>query len=228
MGTQAVIFEDGKLISTPPFGRPVTRRYHELPWRITFGEHCHDEPIQYSFNAKDYFKGCRNAYFKYADPGMDFSLPLYEAGLLSHEEEDFDGHKIVPFDFILSHLPPAPKYYDEIKSFADEGMSIDSGCMVIEAYGRKNDYDVLVEIHVNAPGFVESFERAGMTAEMYLTGQVGYLFSTMFINGDFEGETGIIGSDMLSDSQVDKYFAYASELGITLDTMIKQPWEVMA
>ena len=30
--------------------------------------------------------------------------------------------------------------------------------MVVEAYGRKDDRDVLVEIHVNVPGVVESFE----------------------------------------------------------------------
>lgn len=228
MGDMAVAFENGKLTNTPPFGWPVTRHYSEMPWRVTFKEHCHDEPLQYSFNAKDHFKGCRNAYFKYAGPGMDFSQPLYEAGLLSHEEEEYNGQKIVPFDFILSHLPHAPKYYDEIKSFVDEGMALDSGCMVIEAYGRKDEKDVLVEIHVNAPGFVESFERAGMTAEMYLTGQCGYLFTKLFINGFFNGDTGVIGSDMLNDKQVDQYLEYAKELGITIDTNIKKPWEVMA
>jgi len=227
MSEMAVAFEDGKLISTPAFGRPITRQYPEMPERITFKEHCHDEPLQYSFNADTCFKGCRNAYFKYAGAGMDFCQPLYEAGLLSHEEEEFKGQKIVPFEFVLSHLPPAPKYYDEIKSFVDEGMAMDSGCMVIEAYGSKDGEDILAEVHVNAPGFVESFERAGMTGEMYLTGQGGYLFSKMFINDIFRGQSGVIGSDMLSDAQVDKYFEYAAELDITLETKIKKKWEIM-
>ena len=227
MSEMALAFEGGKLINTPAFGRPITRKFPEMPERITFMEHCHDEPLQYSFNARDHFKGCRNAYFKYAGAGMDFCKPLYEAGLLSREEEEFNGHKIVPFDYVLSHLPHAPKYYDEIKSFVDEGMALDSGCMVIEAYGRKADEGVLVEVHVNAPGFVESFEKAGMTGEMYLTGQGGYLFSRLFLNDIFEGETGVISSDMLSDFQVDRYFEYAAELGITLDTKIKKTWEIM-
>ena len=47
--------------------------------------------------------------------------------------------------FILSHLPHAPKYEEEIKSFVDEGMALDSGCMVIEAYGRKDDEGVLAD-----------------------------------------------------------------------------------
>ena len=227
MSEMALALEGGKLINTPAFGRPITRQYPEMPERITFKEHCHDEPLHYSFNSKEYFKGCSNAYFKYAGPGMDFCQPLYEAGLLSHEEEEFNGQKIVPFDFILSHLPHAPKYYDEIKSFVDEGMALDSGCMVVEAYGRKDDEGVLVEVHVNAPGFVESFERAGMTGEMYLTGQGGYLFSKMFLYDVFEGRSGVIGSDMLSDAEVDRYFEYAADLDITLDPKIKKAWEII-
>ena len=72
-----------------------------------------------------------------------------------------------------------------------------------------------------APGLVESFKRAGMTGEMYLTGQGGYLFSKMFINGDFD-MTGLISSDMLPMDKVDKFFEYAKELGITLETKIKE------
>ena len=227
MSEMALAFEGGKLINTPAFGRPITRRYPYMEERITFREHCHDEPLQYSFNADTHFKGCKNAYFKYAGAGMDFCQPLYEAGLLSHEEEDFNGQKIVPFDFVLSHLPHAPKYEEEIKSFVDEGMALDSGCMVIEAYGRKDDEGVLVEVHVGAPGFVESFERAKMTGEMYLTGQGGYLFSKLFINDKFGDSTGVISSDMLTDEQVDEYFKYAEELGITLDTKIKKTWEIV-
>ena len=227
MSEMAIAFENGKLINTPAFGRPIPRKFPGMEDTIIFKEHCHDEPLQYSFNAKDHFKGCKNAYFKYAGAGMDFAQPLYEAGLLSHEEEDFNGQKIVPFEFILKHLPHAPKYKEEIQSFIDEGMAMDSGCMVIEAYGRKDDEGVLVEVSVNAPGFVESFERAEMTGEMYLTGQGGYMFSRLFIDDVFEGQSGVISSDMLTDEQVDRYFEYAAELDITLETRIKKSWEIM-
>ena len=66
-----------------------------------------------------------------------------------------------------------------------------------------------------------------MTGEMYLTGQGGYMFSKLFINDQFEGQSGVISSDMLSDEQVDEYFKYAEELGITLDTKIKKTWEIV-
>ena len=222
MSDMAIAWEDGKFVNTPAFGRDLKRQYDYMEEEITFREHCHDEPLHYGFNADTYFKGCKNAYFKYAGAGMDFCKPLYEAGLLSQEEEEFQGHKIVPFEFILSHIPHAPKYEEEIKSFVDEGMAVDSGCMVIESYGKKDGKDVLVEVHVSAPGFVESFEKAKMTGEMYLTGQSGYLYSKLFINGDLEGESGVISSDMLTDAQVDKFFEYAAELDITLDTKIKE------
>ena len=53
---------------------------------------------------------------------------------------------------------------------------------VCESYGKKDGRDVLVEVHVHAPGFLKSYELEGITAEMYLTGQGGYLFSKMFVS----------------------------------------------
>ena len=122
---------------------------------------------------------------------------------------------------VLKHIPPAPQYREEIKEIIDEGLVSDSGCMVIEAYGRKDGKDIMVETHVNAPGLVESYKLAGITAEMYLTGQGGYLFSKLFINDKYD-QTGLISSDMLTMDQVDTYFEYAKELGITLSTEIKE------
>lgn len=221
MSEMAVAFKDGKLINTPAFGLPMKRQYDYMDEQITFCEHCHDEPLQYAFNAEKYFKGCKNAYFKYAGAGMDFARPLYQAGMLSRDEIEYKGHKMIPFEYALSYIPPAPKYKDEIKEIIDEGLVCDSGCMVIEAYGKKDGKDVLVETHVFAPGLVESYEKAGITAEMYLTGQGGYLFSKLFVNDLFD-QKGFISSDMLSMDQVDKYFEYAAELGITLDTVVKE------
>ena len=98
---------------------------------------------------------------------------------------------------------------------------MDTGCMVIEAIGKKDGEDVMVETHVFAPGLAESFEKAGITAEMYLTGQGGALFTKMFANDKFH-QHGLISSDMLSYEQVDQYFEYAEKLGITLETKIKK------
>lgn len=221
MSEKGYAFENGRLIRLEAFEHPVWRQYEEADHELVFVEHCHDEPIHYSFNAEKFFKGAKNAYFKYAGAGVDFAKPLYCAGLLSHEKEIINGVEIAPFDVVLKHIPPAPKYREEIKEIIDEGLVSDSGCMVIEAYGRKDDKDIMVETHVNAPGLVESYKLAGITAEMYLTGQGGYLFSKLFINDKYD-QTGLISSDMLTMDQVDTYFEYAKELGITLSTEIKE------
>lgn len=221
MSEEAYAFVDGKLIRTPAFELPIKRQYDYMDEEITFVEHCHDEPIHYSFNAEKFFKGAKNAYFKYAGAGVDFAKPLYRAGLLSHKKEIINGTEVAPFDVVLVHVPPAPKFREEIKEIIDEGLVSDSGCMVIEAYGKKDGKDVLVETHVFAPGLVESYEKAGITAEMYLTGQGGYLFTKLFINDKFD-QTGLISSDMLTLEQVDCYFKYAAELNITLETKVKE------
>lgn len=70
------------------------------------------------------------------------------------------------------------------------------------------------------PGCVESFERAGITGEQYLTGQCGSLFTKMFVNDDYT-QTGLISSDMLTYEECDKYLAYAAKLDITLETEVK-------
>ena len=217
MSQEAYAFVDGKLIRTPAFGLPVSRSFEEYEGEIVFREHCHDEPIHYSFNAEKFFKGARNAYFKYAGPGMDFAGPLYRAGLLSHEKERVGDVEVAPFDVILRHLPPAPRFREEIEEILAEGFVSDSGCMVIQAFGQAKGKNVKVETHVFAPGLAESFAREGITAEMYLTGQGGFLFSRLFLEDKFD-QVGLISSDMLTLEQVDAYFEYASEIGITLHT----------
>ena len=221
MSEPAYTYENGELFVRPPFEDPVKRKYDYMDHEVTFLNHCHDEPVQNALNADKYFKGCKNAYFKYAGTGMDFAEPLYRAGLFDHEEREIKSRKVVPFDVIVESIPKPPKFEEEIREIIEEGMEADDGCMVVEAYGKKDGKDILVENHVFAPGIVEAFERAKMTGEMYLTGQGGYLFSKMFINGDFD-QCGLISSDMLSFEQVDRYFEYAAELGIRLETTVKE------
>ena len=150
---------------------------------------------------------------------MEFAGPLYRAGLLSCQKEIIGDAEIAPFDVVLKHIPPAPKYREEIREIIEEGLITDSGCMVIQAFGDKDGKKIKVETHVQAPGLVESFEKAGITAEMYLTGQGGFLFSKLFLNDRFD-QVGLISADMLSMEQVATYFDYAKELDITLVTKV--------
>ncbi|MDR0357206.1 MAG: saccharopine dehydrogenase NADP-binding domain-containing protein [Clostridiales Family XIII bacterium] len=223
MSERAYAVKDGELIRTEPFDLPIKRFYDYmgLDASITLTEHCHDEPVHYWFNRDAYFKGAKNINFKYGGAGADFAKPLYRAGLLSKEPEDVAEGEAIPFDLVLRHVPPAPKYRDEIRTILDEGLVSDTGCMVVEAYGKRKGEDVMVETHVLAPGLAESFDRAGITAEMYLTGQGGALFTKLFVEDRYT-QRGLISSDMLTDEQVDCYFEWAAQLGIELKTEIKR------
>ena len=222
MEEDAYAFENGEIIRTTPFSRPITKYWPEYDGKpVTLVEHAHDEPVYVGFNREKYFKGCKKAYFKYGGGGIEFAKPLKDAGLLHHEPEMFQGHEIVPFDFVLSHIPPAPKDPEEIKAIIDEGIIEDGGAFVCEAYGKKNGKDVMVDLHVSAPGLVDSYNRAKMTGEMYLTGQGAFLFTKLFVN-DMITQKGLISSDMMDDKQVEQYLEWAKELDITYTIDIKE------
>ncbi len=171
-------------------------------------------------NSEKYFKGAKNIYFKYGGAGIDFAEPLSRAGLLSKVPVEVDGQMVVPFNVVLKHLPPAPKYKEEIQEIIDEGLVCDSGAMVVEAIGMKDGKKVIVESHVFAPGLLEAFERAGITAEMYLTGQGGSLFTKLFVK-DMYTQKGLISSDMLTDDQIDAYLKWAEDLGVSVQIEVK-------
>ena len=220
MSEDAMAFEDGKHVRTPAFSSPIYRAWPETdnqPVRMV--EHSHDEPAYVGFHSDKYFKGAKNAYFKYGGVGIEFAEPLSRAGLLSYEEEEINGRKVIPHEVIRAHVPAAPKDPDEIKAIIDEGLVSDGGAFVVEAYGKKDGKDVMVDLHVMAPGLVESYKLAKMSAEMYLTGQGAFLFTKLFVN-DKMTQKGLISSDELNDEQVNQYLEWARELGITYDINI--------
>ena len=221
MEEDAFAFENGEHIRTKPFSRPVKRNWPECGREVTLVEHAHDEPVYIGFNSEKYFKNCKNAYFKYGGTGIEFSEGLYKAGLLHHEEEEFNGVKISPFDWVLAHVPAAPKDPEEIKAIIDEGIIEDNGAFVCEAYGQKDGKNVMVDLHLCAPGIEEAYEKAKMSGEMYLTGQGAFLYTKLFVN-EMITQKGLISSDMLNDEQVEQYLAWAADLGITYNIEIKE------
>ena len=221
MEEDAFAFENCEHIRTKPFSRPVKRNWPECGREVTLVEHAHDEPVYIGFNREKYFKNCKNAYFKYGGTGIEFSEGLYKAGMLHHEEEEFNGVKISPFDWVMAHIPPAPKDPEEIKAIIDEGIVEDNGAFVCEAYGQKDGKNVMVDLHLCAPGIEEAYEKAKMSGEMYLTGQGAFLYTKLFVN-EMITQKGLISSDMLDDEQVEQYLAWAADLGITYNIEIKE------
>lgn len=221
MEEDAFAYENGQHIRTKPFSRPVKRNWPECGREVTLVEHAHDEPVYIGFNREKYFKNCKNAYFKYGGSGIEFAEGLYKAGMLHHEEEEFNGVKISPFDWVMAHIPPAPKDPEEIKEIIEEGIVEDNGAFVCEAYGQKDGKNVMVDLHLVAPGIEEAFQKAQMSSEMYLTGQGAFLFTKLFVN-EMIDQKGLISSDMLDDKQVEQYLAWAADLGITCNIEIKE------
>ncbi len=222
MQEDAYALKDGKIVRTEPFSHKIWRRWPEYDMKpVMLCEHAHDEPVYVAFNREKYFKGCKNAYFKYGGVGIEFSEPLYRSGLLSWDEEEIHGQKISPHELVLKHVPQAPSTPDDIKAIIDEGIISDGGAFVIEAYGKKDGKDVMVELHLNAPGLIESYRKAKMTGEMYLTGQGAFLYTKLFVN-DMIDQKGLISSDMLDDRQIEQYIEWAQELGITYTIEIKE------
>ena len=129
--------------------------------------------------------------------------------------------EIVPFDWVLKHIPMPPKDPEVIKAIIDEGIVEDNGAFVCEAYGKKDGKDIMVDLHVSSPGLEEAYERAKMTGEMYLTGQGAFLYTKLLVN-DMVPQKGLISSDMLDDQQVEQYIAWANDLGITYTIDIKE------
>ncbi len=212
-------FENGEFVRNTPFSKPIKRKYDYLK-EVTLVEHEHEEPLFYGLNADTHFKGAKNIFFKYGGAGATFAEPLYRAGLLSRTEKVVEGEELTPFQVILAHLPPAPKYKEELAAIIEEGLVSDEGCMVIEATGEKDGKETYVEIHVFAPGMEEAFELAGLSGEMYLTGQGGFMFTKMFVEDKFD-QKGLITSDMLDEKQVETYIEEMKKLGITLDIKVE-------
>ena len=217
-------YVDGKLIKTKPYEPALYRDWPELGRTTAFYEHFHNEPTTFAYYSKEYYKGVKNGYFKYGGVGMEFAKPLYDLGLLSMEPEEIDGVKIVPFKVIAGHLPPTPKFTDEIKAIIEEGIIEENSAAVVESTGMKDGKEIMVEAHINSPGLVESFERAGLSAEMYQTGLGGAIFARMLIEGKF-ADSGVFATDTVSFDQVDCYFEYAKELGHTFEVKICDPVE---
>ncbi|MBN2049309.1 MAG: saccharopine dehydrogenase NADP-binding domain-containing protein [Spirochaetales bacterium] len=220
MSDTAYAFENGKITPTEPFSKPLYVKFKGMDDEVRLVEHAHDEPVNMGINAKEYFKGAKNIYFKYGGVGIEFAQPLYRMGMLSNKPVEVDGAMVIPRHLVLKLTPPAPKYHDEIKAILDEGLVSDTGAMVVRAEGIKDGKKVRVESYVYAPGCVESFEKTGLTAETYLTGQGGALYTKMFVNDKIQ-QKGLISSDMLTYDQVDYYLQEAKKLEINVETTVE-------
>ena len=220
MSCPAYCFENGKMKETQPFSGAMWMKFNGIDRKIRTVEHAHDEPVTMGLLAQKYLKGAQNIYFKYGGYGVEFAEPLYRMGLLSLEPVNVKGTSIVPMDLALKLTPPAPKYPQEIKAILEEGLEAEEGAFLIRVDGQKDDKSIRIDNYVNAPGVGEAFEKAGLTAETYLTGQCGALFTKMFVK-DMIHQKGLFPPEVFDDDQRAYYLKQAAKLDITVDQIVE-------
>jgi len=221
MSCPAYCFENGQIKETEPFSGAMWMKFRGIDRKIRTVEHAHDEPITMGLLADKFLKGAKNIYFKYGGFGLEFAEPLYRMGLLSNEPVDVKGTTIVPMDLALTLTPPAPKYAHEIKAILDEGLEAEEGAFLVRVDGVKAGKPLRIDNYVNAPGVYEAFEKAGLTAETYLTGQCGALFTKMFVNDKIH-QKGLFPPEVFDDEQRAYYLKEAAKLDITVDQIVEK------
>ena len=220
MSCPAYCYEDGKIKETEPFSNPMWMKFRGIEKEIRTVEHAHDEPVTMGLLAEKYLKGAKNIYFKYGGFGVEFAEPLYRMGVLSNEPIDVKGTAVVPMALALKLTPPAPKYPDEIKEILEEGLEAEEGAFLIRVDGEKDGKSIRIDNYVNAPGVAEAFEKASLSAETYLTGQCGALFTKMFVS-DKIYQKGLFPPEVFDDEQRAYYLQEAAKLDITVDQIVE-------
>ncbi len=221
MSDPAFCYENGEIVETEPFSRPMNMKFRGIDKIVRTVEHAHDEPVTLGLMADRYLKGAKNIYFKYGGGGIEFSEPLYKMGLLSRQKVDLNGTSVVPMDLVLKLTPPAPKYPSEIKQILDEGLECEEGAFLIRVDGKKDGKQTRIDNYVNAPGVYEAFEKTGLTAETYLTGQCGALFTKMFVNDKIH-QKGMFPPEVLDSKQRAYYLKEAADLDITVEQIVEK------
>jgi saccharopine dehydrogenase-like NADP-dependent oxidoreductase len=221
MSCPAYCYENGEIKETQPFSRPMWMKFRGIDREIRTVEHAHDEPVTMGLLADKHLKGAKNIYFKYGGFGVDFAEPLYRMGLLSHDPVDVKGTSIVPMDLVLKLTPPAPKYPQEIEAILKEGLESEEGAFLVRVEGEKDGRQIRIDNYVNAPGVVEAYEKAGLTAETYLTGQCGALFTKMFVN-DMISQRGLFPPEVFDAEQRAYYLKEAAKLEIVVDQIVEK------
>ena len=212
-------FENGRHVTDKPFSRPLMMKLQGMDREVRLVDHEHDEPITMGLLAEKVLKGVKNVEFKYGGSSVELSELLYNMRLLSTEPVTVKGTSIVPMDVVLELCPPAPKYPEEIKAIIDAGVVRDEGAFLVRVEGRKDGAPVTIDSYVNAPGLVESFEKAGLSHEAFLTGQCAAVFVKMLVDDVFN-ESGLFVPEQLHADSRRYCFDELAKLGITVDETI--------
>ncbi len=219
MAAEPIRYVDGEFKRFKPFNDPRMEDFPYIDGKRRTVDHEHEEPVTMGLLADKVLKGVKKVNFRYGGPGLELAQDLYRMGLLSEEEIDVKGTKIVPMDIISKLTPPAPKYPDEIQAVIDEGMVTEEGAFRVRVDGKKDGKNTRIDCFVNGPGLIEAFEKANITHESYMTGQAAFLFTKMFVNNVIETK-GAYPPEVLETAERSYYLGEAAKLDLTVDMNI--------
>lgn len=220
MGANPVRFENGRFVETEPFAHPVMMRFPGIDREIRMVDHCHEEPVTMGLNAETCLKGVQNAVFRYGGPHVELSEGLYNMGFLSKEEREYNGFRYTPFDLVIRHAPPAPKYEEEIREIIEGGLVTEEGVFQVVVKGEKEGKPMTITNYVNAPGLIDAFGKSRISHEAYLTGQSAFIFTKMLVDGAVT-QTGCLTPEVLEAGARRFFFREAAGLSITFDEIIE-------
>lgn len=208
--------ENGQIVTDIPFSRPIMMRFRGIDREIRMVDHEHDEPVTMGLLADQVFKGAKDIEFKYGGPQVEMSEYLYKLGMLSKDEIEVNGAKVVPFDLLMKKIPRAPRFEKEIQEVIDEGIVQDEGAFLVRLRGKVNGEDRQIDSYTNFPGLKDAFAKAKMTHESYSTGQCAAVFSALMVEGLLE-DKGVFVPEQLDQSSRSYVIKELSKLEITID-----------
>jgi len=220
MVSQPVVYRDGKHVLVPPFNDPGWVDFPRIGRRRLYDHH-HEEPVTMGLLADRYLKGAKNINFRFGGPAAEMARSYFELGLLSREPVDVGGGRVVPLDLVKALAPPAPKYPDEIKKVIDAGIESDEGAFLVRVDGEIDGNEVRIDSYLNTPGLSDSFERAGISHEAYLTGQSAYLFTKLLVREKID-QKGVFPPEALGAPARAYYLEEAAKLDLTVDEVVQR------
>lgn len=220
MVSQPVVYKDGKHVLVPPFNNPEWVDFPGLGKRLMYDHH-HEEPVTMGLLADKYLKGVKNINFRYGGPGCDVAKSFYEMGLLSSDPVEVKGQKVVPIDLIRVLTPPAPKYREEVEQVLVKGIESDEGIFLVRIDGQIDGREVRIDSYLNCPGLQESFDRAGISHESYLTAQSAYLFTKLLVSGKLD-QKGVFPPEALDAPTRAYYLEEAAKFDLTVDEVVQR------
>jgi saccharopine dehydrogenase-like NADP-dependent oxidoreductase len=220
MVSQPVVYKDGKHVLVPPFNNPEWVDFPGLGKRLMYDHH-HEEPVTMGLLADKYLKGVKNINFRYGGPGCDMAKSFYEMGLLSSDPVEVKGQKVAPIDLISVLTPPAPKYREEVEQVLAKGIESDEGIFLVRIDGQIDGREVRIDSYLNCPGLQESFDRAGISHESYLTAQSAYLFTKLLVSGKLD-QKGVFPPEALDAPTRAYYLEEAAKFDLTVDEVVQR------